>query len=40
MAGLERLIPALVIGFLVGAVMGGIYLLVERKKEKMLSGRS
>ncbi|MBK9618975.1 MAG: prepilin peptidase [Candidatus Obscuribacter sp.] len=36
--GWERLIPALVIGFLVGAVMGGIYLLVELKKEKMLSG--
>lgn len=36
--GWERLIPALVIGFLMGAVMGGIYLLVELKKEKMLSG--
>lgn len=35
--GWERLVPALVIGFLVGAVMGGVYLLVELKKEKLLS---
>ncbi len=36
--GWEKLIPALVIGFLVGAIMGGVYLLVEMRREKMLDG--
>lgn len=34
--GWQKLIPALVIGFLVGAIMGGVYLMLEMKKEKML----
>lgn len=36
--GWEKLIPTLVIGFLVGAIMGGVYLLAEMRKEKMLDG--
>jgi prepilin signal peptidase PulO-like enzyme (type II secretory pathway) len=35
--GWQKLIPALIIGFLVGAVMGSIYLLVELKKERLLN---
>lgn len=36
--GWQKLIPALIIGFLVGAVMGGVYLLAEMRKEKMMQG--
>lgn len=35
--GWQKLIPALIIGFLVGAIMGGLYLLVELRKERMLA---